>query len=248
MRKYYIYKIVNTINNKVYIGKTYDIGKRFNTHIKNAKNKLNRRLYDAINKYGIENFIIEKVEECDESNVNNREIYWINFYNSTNKNFGYNMTRGGDGGNTYKNLSPEQKKEYHAKWIKSYQKRLDNNGKRLDLTKEGRRNLSKKLRLNNGAKRPEVRKKISNTLKEKYKNGELNINIPKPRYGIQNSNYKELDPLALFYSIIFSNSIKDCANKFNVSTSVINARCIEYFGMTAMEIRKENNCRYAKIM
>ena len=246
MRKYYIYKIINTTNNKVYIGKTYNITKRFNAHIKNAKNKVNRRLYDAINKYGIENFVIEQIEECSEQNANSREIYWIDFYNSTNKNFGYNMTNGGDGGNTYKNLSPEQKKEYHDKWIKSYQKRLDNNGRRLDLTKEGRKNISKKLKLNNPSRRPEVRKKISNTLKKKYKEGKLKINVPEPRYGIKNSNYKELDPIALLYSVIFNSSIKECANKFNVSSSVINARCIEYFGLTAMEIRKENECRYAK--
>ena len=74
MRKYYIYKIVNMINNKVYIGKTYDINKRFNTHIKNAKNKLNRRLYDAMNKYGIENFTVEEQDKILKARRANAEL------------------------------------------------------------------------------------------------------------------------------------------------------------------------------
>ena len=56
----YIYKITNTINNKIYIGQTSKtIEERFKAHISKAKQHINRYLYDAMNHYGYENFIIE---------------------------------------------------------------------------------------------------------------------------------------------------------------------------------------------
>lgn len=94
----YIYKITNDINGKVYIGKTEQtIEKRWKQHI-NDSNKThfqNRPLYRAIKKYGIEHFYIEQIEECSHNIVNDREIYWIEYYGSFK--FGYNATLGGDG-------------------------------------------------------------------------------------------------------------------------------------------------------
>ena len=56
----YIYKITNLINNKLYIGQTKKtIEERFKAHIKVARQHKNRYLYDAMNKYGYENFKIE---------------------------------------------------------------------------------------------------------------------------------------------------------------------------------------------
>ena len=91
----YIYKIINDINDKVYIGKTeFSIEKRFKEHCRDSlKGYENRPLYKAMNKYGIEHFSIEKIEECD--NLEEREIYWIKNYNSFYD--GYNATLGGDG-------------------------------------------------------------------------------------------------------------------------------------------------------
>lgn len=54
-----------------------------------------RPLYNAMNKYGIHHFQIELVEECDLSVLSDREIYWIDYYNSYYT--GYNATKGGDG-------------------------------------------------------------------------------------------------------------------------------------------------------
>ena len=92
----YIYKITNTINGKMYIGKTeLTIEKRFQQHCKDSqRDKMsNRPLYKAMRKYGVEFFSIEEIEETD--NPEEREIYWIEFY-GTFKN-GYNATMGGDG-------------------------------------------------------------------------------------------------------------------------------------------------------
>ena len=91
----YIYKIINQINGKVYIGQTNlpTIQGRFNEHIKKMKAHVNRYLYDAMNCYGIDNFTIEEVEQCDKENLDEKEIYWIAYYKSDNRNFGYNMTK-----------------------------------------------------------------------------------------------------------------------------------------------------------
>ena len=89
----YIYKIVNDINNKIYIGKTeFNIQKRFEEHIRDSqKEHKNRPLYNAMNKYGIQHFKIELIEECN--NLEEREKYWISFYDSYKN--GYNATLGG---------------------------------------------------------------------------------------------------------------------------------------------------------
>lgn len=92
----YIYKITNDINDKVYIGKTeFSIEKRFKEHCNDSKRERyeKRPLYNAMNKYGIEHFHIEMVEETD--TPEEREVYWINYYNSYEN--GYNATLGGDG-------------------------------------------------------------------------------------------------------------------------------------------------------
>ena len=100
----YIYKITNIINGKLYIGQTKKtIEERFQAHLKNAKNHINRYLYDAMNKYGYNNFIPSLIEECEDNLLDEREIYWIAFYNTTDKKFGYNMTIGGGGGDVWTN-------------------------------------------------------------------------------------------------------------------------------------------------
>lgn len=94
----YIYKITNNINQKIYIGKTLNsIEDRWKEHLKDYKKERceKRPLYDAMNKYGLENFSIEQIEECDSEIVNDRETYWIEYYGSFK--YGYNATKGGDG-------------------------------------------------------------------------------------------------------------------------------------------------------
>lgn len=93
----FIYKITNNINGKVYIGKTTEtIKERFQGHINDSKRERckNRPLYRAFNKYGIENFSIELVEEVPLESLSDREIYWIGYYHSYEE--GYNATIGGD--------------------------------------------------------------------------------------------------------------------------------------------------------
>ena len=99
----YIYCITNLINNKQYVGKTTStIEERWKRHcIDSKKERCNKRpLYDAFNKYGIENFKIEELEQVEDNNLKDREIYWIQELQTYGRN-GYNATKGGDGSIIY---------------------------------------------------------------------------------------------------------------------------------------------------
>lgn len=97
----FIYKVTNKINQKVYIGKTLEsVEKRYKEHCQEAKNKRtnHRPFHFALNKYGIENFEVETLEEVDNSIIDAREQYWIQYYQSyILYGNGYNATLGGDG-------------------------------------------------------------------------------------------------------------------------------------------------------
>ena len=98
----YIYKITNKINEKIYIGKTLQpIYMRFKEHCKDAFRDRNekRPLYAAMRKYGTESFEIELIEEISIDRLSEREMYWIEKYDSYHN--GYNATRGGDGKQLY---------------------------------------------------------------------------------------------------------------------------------------------------
>lgn len=95
-----IYKITNKINNKCYIGQTIKSAEyRWKEHQAHAfgthKNDVNKTLYKAIRKYGLENFTFEVLQDNIETyeKLDEAEIYWIDFYNSFVK--GYNETFGG---------------------------------------------------------------------------------------------------------------------------------------------------------
>ena len=101
----YIYRVTNNINNKVYIGQTStSIEKRWTQHKSAARTAKNNKIifYNAINKYGEDNFTIDVIYEVscitkDEliDELNDLEIYYISIYNSLIPN-GYNLTSGGN--------------------------------------------------------------------------------------------------------------------------------------------------------
>ncbi len=89
-----IYKIVNNINGKIYIGQTQQrLSKRTIDHIYRGKTPVEK----ALKKYGLQSFTISVIDEADEKSIlDEKEKYWISFYKSKPPD-GYNMTTGGEG-------------------------------------------------------------------------------------------------------------------------------------------------------
>lgn len=118
-----VYKITNNINGKVYIGQTKrDIRQRFLRHMCDGENeKLSTHFANAVKKYGRENFSYELLETVDDQRTaDEREMYWIKYYNSCDVLYGYNMSHGGFrcGGNTYagiKDMAPIKQKLSESK-------------------------------------------------------------------------------------------------------------------------------------
>jgi group I intron endonuclease len=97
-----IYLITNLINGKVYVGQTLDYKRRMKKHEKSGKNPKYYFPY-AIRKYGWENFTKEiLIDDVPEEDLDNLEINYIDFYNSSNREKGYNCTKGGGGISGYK--------------------------------------------------------------------------------------------------------------------------------------------------
>jgi group I intron endonuclease len=95
-----IYKITHKETSKCYIGQTkmsleWRLNNKWCGHFTRATSDCGKSyISNAIYKYGKEAFTYEIIEECDNDKLNEREIYWISFYNSFND--GYNQTTGGN--------------------------------------------------------------------------------------------------------------------------------------------------------
>ena len=121
MFKGIVYKVSNISNGKMYIGiTTKDLHTRKLGHLRDSKKGSSFLLHRAIRKYGKENFKWEIIENVH-TNINNlyeREIYWIQFYNSTNTKYGYNLSGGG--------INPRLKKDKHPLYGKGHSKKAKN--------------------------------------------------------------------------------------------------------------------------
>lgn len=93
-----VYKISNNINDKVYIGvTTRTIEERFAEHKYRIEERNSIHLYQAMKKYGKENFKIELIDTANsKEEMFEKEKYYIKYYDSYNN--GYNLTYGGEGG------------------------------------------------------------------------------------------------------------------------------------------------------
>lgn len=90
-----IYKITNIKNQMCYIGQAKDVRKRLNEHLKKGlgiDTPQGNKLYQAMLEDGIDSFTFELLEECSEEELNNKERYYIELYNSID--YGYNSQSG----------------------------------------------------------------------------------------------------------------------------------------------------------
>lgn len=105
MSKYYVYVVVNQINNKLYVGKTNKPDYRWGQHKKVARGGASKYhnefsiIHKAIRKYGESNFNFMVLEEFDtENEAYYFETWWIEFLRSNVLGVGYNLNVGGKGG------------------------------------------------------------------------------------------------------------------------------------------------------
>ena len=108
--KCYIYFIINQVTKERYVGQTTNFSRRKGEHFSKLSynEHPNPKLQNAYNKYGKENFIIQKIQFDDitKEELDEQEIYYIKKYDSYNS--GYNLTEGGTGGDLRSKLDFEQ--------------------------------------------------------------------------------------------------------------------------------------------
>lgn len=217
-----IYKITNSINGKIYIGKD-----EFDNPLYFGSGKLIKR---AIKKYGLDNFTKEILEDNikDKKLLEELEIFWIKKLNSTDINIGYNICSGGNGGDTITN---NPNKELIIEKIK-------NSNKGRVFTEEHK----KKLRKNHNSKNPEVIKKISDKLKGKKKTTSHKEKISKSisdyhKKNGGNLNFKGTNnPMKKFKYVWYSNELTNKSIRLKIIDPIP-----EGFVKGRLNLRGDNN-------
>lgn len=108
----FIYQIRNIVTGDLYVGKTKKtLEERLMRHRYNSKYGIETHLYRAMRKYGTDKFVIESLIVCEDNSLNTEERKFIATLNPR-----YNMTMGGDGGNTTLVISEERKRYLQQKY------------------------------------------------------------------------------------------------------------------------------------
>lgn len=155
-----IYCIRNTINNKVYVGKSLNVRQRVYNHIGglNAKDKKreNQHFINSWWKHGRDNFeyfileVIDKTVENFETFIKERELFWMDTYKSNQREFGYNLRR-----DSATNMICHE--ETRKKMSKSHIKRFEDPNERLKISE-----FSKEFWKNNPEIKEQMKEKVSN--------------------------------------------------------------------------------------
>ncbi len=132
-----IYRVYTIFNNACYIGQAKDIYRRFNSHhihdYKNENNSCyNTKFYSALRKYGLDAFEIEILELCPIEELDKKEIFYINKYDSFHH--GYNSTLGGQ--NWSENIHSEEIEQKKKETRELNQSLKGENHPRAKLTNE----------------------------------------------------------------------------------------------------------------
>ena len=168
-----VYVIENLENGKKYIGQTTRIGlaERFREHCGNSTTSVCPKLRNAIKKYGKDCFSVEPLwtsENCDQQELDNKEMELIEEHNTLNPN-GYNLTKGGMGGRhsdeTKLLISEKSKQAWNLKG-EQYRRERKERGR----TEESKQKTSETLK--ELFKKPELREKISQGNKGKKRTEE----------------------------------------------------------------------------
>ena len=105
IKKYIVYKITCRCNNKYYVGQTYHtLQQRLQEHFSTARSGVVTKFYNAIRKYGEENFFIEELDVAKtQDELNEKEYYWIKKLDAVNSGLNSKNALGKCGGDTLSN-------------------------------------------------------------------------------------------------------------------------------------------------
>lgn len=200
-----IYKTINKINGKIYIGKDKkNNSKYFGSGV---------LLQKAIKKYGKENFVKIILEECsNEEDLNIKEKFWIDYYQSNNNKIGYNITDGGTGGDTFNKNPNKEIIRIKLRQTSTGKKHSEETKKLVSKLRSGSGNgMYGKNPWNKGLKMSDdFKKKLSDKLKGRGKG------IPRPDY-VKKSISKA-----------HKGKIKSEEHKKKISNSVIRTAAIKH--------------------
>ena len=137
--KFYVYKVTNILNGKIYVGKTRDVKARWLEHVRAATYKRKNDygyFHRAINKYKKENFKVEELESYEtEELAFDGEKKYIKLLDARNKKIGYNLTDGGDGPSGLKCTEEAKinlRKKYKARFASKTKEELMEHGARTN--------------------------------------------------------------------------------------------------------------------
>ena len=138
MKKFIVYKITCKINNKMYIGQTTEtLKQRFSRHMGYQKDEHDTKFYRAVRKYRAENFYIEELDIAkNQTDLDEKELYWINKLDTVNNGYNSKAVKGKCGGDT---LSNHPNKEIISEKIRQ-SKLGDKNPMRINGGLKGERN------------------------------------------------------------------------------------------------------------
>lgn len=149
-----IYKIENILLKKIYIGKTVYLPDRISLHKSRYRNEsYTSDLYKDMRKFGLSNFILTIIEECNSTNINERESYWIKEYQATINGYNRSESQGGLSSSLYtdeirKKLSESSSKEKNQFYNKTHTKEVRN---RINLDRKASEETKEKMRVNSKA-------------------------------------------------------------------------------------------------
>ena len=228
-----IYKIENLINGKKYIGQSIHIERRWSEHCFPSNSS---QISLAIKEFGKENFSFNVIEECLVEDLDKKEAYWINFYNSIIPN-GYNVTENSETSHT----------NYYFKGKETIEGIINDLKNNLDLSLKAiaekyNINVSNVSRINQGITHKQekeiypLRQTLTNTKKDKNFCIDCGKEIS---YGAHRCNQCEgfsrrvpLDKMPVtreeLKSLIRNNSFVDVALKFKITDNAIRKWCIKF--------------------
>lgn len=236
-----IYKITNLINNKCYIGQSIHIERRWQEH-KQSANPANlsfdstKHLYNAINKYGVNNFSFEIIEECEASMLDSLECRYIKQFNSADSLYGYNTQLGGRSGRT---ATPAYVLEVIFE-LKQTNETMNELAKRLCLN---RRTI---IRINSGESWPQenevypIRTFTIASLKAKHSTNSASSKHWKLHGKLSNDEYNkrraetcckpkyDWPSKEILANELYSTSFEAVGKKYNVSSNAIRKLCKKY--------------------